>query len=136
MTAGLRAEPDRHTTDLSGDADLCSAVLGEPLTAYLSGADTVTEFRSWLLDPDDEVRRQIVPRLAAARRVILEFRLANMVAMARPWLREVGAAADDAPARLIRAKGDDEATAHTVVQAARAWATRRSGAAGSGGGTV
>ncbi|HEV7965822.1 MAG TPA: hypothetical protein VGP57_24995 [Actinoplanes sp.] len=108
-------------TELSPDADLCSAVLGEQLTAYLAGADSVPEFRSWLTGADDEVRRQIAPRLAAARQVILAFRAENKVTMALPWLREVGAAGDDAPARLIRGKGDDEGTANTVVQAARAW---------------
>jgi hypothetical protein len=71
------------------------------------------------------VRRQISPRLAAARQVILAFRAENRVAMALPWLREVGAAGDDAPARLIRGKGDDEGTANTVVQAARAWVSQR-----------
>jgi hypothetical protein len=119
MTSGLG-------TELSHDADLCSAVLGEQLTAYLAGADTVPEFRSWLAaGTDDEVRRQISPRLAAARQVILAFRAENRVAMALPWLREVGAAGDDAPARLIRGKGDDEGTASTVVQAAKAWVRRR-----------
>lgn len=108
-------------TELSHDADLCSAVLGEQLTAYLAGADSVPEFRSWLTGTDDEVHRQIAPRLAAARQVILAFRAENKVTMALPWLREVGAAGDDAPARLIRGKGDDEGTANTVVQAARAW---------------
>jgi hypothetical protein len=114
MTSGLG-------TELSRDADLCSAVLGEELTAYLAGADTVPEFRSWLAGTDDEVRRQVTTRLAAARQVILAFRAENKVAMALPWLREVGAAGDDAPARLIRGKGDDEGTANTVLQAAKAW---------------
>ena len=118
MTSGLG-------TELSSDADLCSAVLGEQLTAYVAGADSVAEFRSLLAGTDDEVRRQLTPRLAAARHVILAFRAENKVAMARPWLREVGAAGDDAPARLIRAKGDDEGTASTVVQAAKAWVSRR-----------
>jgi hypothetical protein len=118
MTPGLG-------TELSRDADLCSAVLGEHLTAYLAGADSVAELRSWLAGTDDEVRRQLTPRLAAARHVILAFRAENKVAMARPWLREVGAAGDDAPARLIRGKGDDEGTANTVVQAAKAWVRRR-----------
>jgi hypothetical protein len=118
MTSGLG-------TELSRDADICSGVLGEQLTAYLAGADSVAEFRSWLAGTDDEVRRQLTPRLAAARHVILAFRAENKVAMARPWLREVGAAGDDAPARLIRGKGDDEGTASTVVQAAKAWVRRR-----------
>lgn len=111
---------------IAADADLCSAVLGPELTAYLADADTVGDLRSRLTGTDDEARRPTAARLEVACSVILTFRAANRVAMTQPWLREVGAAGDHTPARLIRAKGDDEGTAHLVLHAAREWLARPS----------
>ncbi|GID26895.1 hypothetical protein C8E87_1981 [Paractinoplanes brasiliensis] len=109
--------------DLSRDAKVCAAVLDLALVAYLAGANSLGEYRHWLSE-DSEKRRDVASRLAAARRVIAVFRAENRLALAEPWLREVGAAGD-IPARVIRDKGDDEAIGVMVAEAASQWLKQR-----------
>lgn len=112
------------SADVNRDARLCTEVLGEPLTAYLTGADVLSEYRRWLAG-DDESRRRIAPRLAAGRRVIQAFRADDATAMAQPWIREAGVAGGHMPARLIRDKGDDEAVGADLADAAARWLSAR-----------
>jgi hypothetical protein len=123
MAASMPTATERPVQDVSRDADLCAAVLDPSLIAYLAGARSLGEYRRWL-SGDAETRRRIASRLAAARRVIAVFRAENRLAMAEPWLRELGAA-DDIPARVIRDKGDDEAIGAMVAEAASQWLKQR-----------
>lgn len=119
----ISAEPDRLRIDVAADARLCEAALGEPLAAFLAGAESIAHYRRWLSGGDEELR-PIAPRLAAARRVILVFEAENESALAAAWLREVGAAAE-VPARMIRHKGDDESVGAHLAEAAARWMSRR-----------
>ena len=110
------------TTDLMSDAGLCAAVVGEELTAFVAGAESVGQYRRWL-SGDAAHRRLIIPRLAATRRVLLAFQAQNAVGMAQAWLRDVGAG--EIPARIIRDKGDDEAVGTLLAEAADDWLRRR-----------
>ncbi|MFF5076072.1 hypothetical protein ACFY36_03405 [Actinoplanes sp. NPDC000266] len=103
----------------SADARLCEAVLGELLTAFVAGAESVVQYRTWLTGTDDELRR-IASRLAAARRVILVFQAENETRLVGAWLRDVGSAAE-MPARMIRHKGDDESVGLQLADAAARW---------------
>lgn len=124
MAAQRSSATEHRTAEVLSDVGLCQAVLGEPLTAYLSGADTVGQYRRWLTAGGEEFHRRIAPRLAAARRVILSFRARNEVTMAQPWLREVSVTGD-VPARFIRDKGDDETVGATLAEAAAQWLNER-----------
>jgi hypothetical protein len=115
MAASVSAV-EQPVLDLSGDAEVCAAVLDPYLVAYLAGADSLREYERWL-SGEGEGRRDAAPRLAAARGVIAVFRAENRLALAEPWLRESGEA-DDIPARVIREKGDDEKVGLMVTEAA------------------
>jgi hypothetical protein len=128
MAVELSTESRRQVSDVMSDARLCVAVLGQPLTAYLAGADSLGQYRQWLAD-GDQLCQRIAPRLAAGRRVIMAFRAENEVAIAGPWLREVGPAGD-VPARVIRDKGDDEAVGGVLADAAGQWLNSRSARSG------
>ena len=117
------ADPDRPDADVAADARLCEAALGEPLAAFIAGAESVGQYRSWL-SGCDEVLRPIAARLATARRVILVFDAENQSGLAAAWLRDVGAAAE-VPARMIRHKGDDESVGAHLAEAAATWMSRR-----------
>lgn len=116
-------DTDRLRIEVAADARLCEDALGEPLAAFVAGAESVAHYRSWLAGGDEELR-PIAPRLAAARRVILVFDAENESALAAPWLRDVGAAAE-VPARMIRHKGDDESVGVHLAEAAAKWMSRR-----------
>lgn len=98
---------------------MCAAVLDPSLVAYIAGARSLAEYRSWLTG-DADTHRGIASRLSATRRVIAVFRAENRLAMAEPWLREAGAVGD-IPARVIRDKGDDEAIGGMIAEAASQW---------------
>ncbi len=115
-------DPGIEDADIMSDADLCAAVVGEELTAYVAGAESVGQYRRWLAG-DAGRRRLIAPRLAATRRVLLAFQAENAVGMCQPWLRDVGAAGE-VPARIIRDKGDDEAVGAVLAEAAGDWLRR------------
>jgi hypothetical protein len=118
----------RHDAALTGgagigfsvdeDAELCVAVLGAELTAYLAGAGSVGEFRSWFATrrPCPQVRR----RLAAAAEVVGVFEAANRSAQAAAWLRELDQSGYT-PARVLRLSEGDEASVKALLEAAAAW---------------
>lgn len=115
---------DRLGAEVSADAGLCVAALGEPLTAFVAGAESVAQYREWL-DGTDQLR-PIASRLAATRRVIHVFEVENDFGLALAWLRDVGAAGE-VPARMIRHKGDDESIGQQLADLATKWlAGRRS----------
>lgn len=105
------------------DANLCEIVLGERLTAYLAGADSIGQYRSWLHGDDDQLGR-VASRLAVARRVILTFQIENVAGTAAAWLRGVGGASE-VPADVIRAAGDDETLGTELEQTASKWLSDR-----------
>ena len=109
--------------DVLSDARLCEVVLGEPLTAYLADAESVGQYRNRLFAGGDQLRRA-VPRLAAARRVILAFQIENAVGSAAAWLRGFGSASD-VPARMIREQGDDETLGTELAETAGKWLSDR-----------
>ena len=99
--------------------EICVEVLGDEITAYLAGANSVAEFRGWAAGPvlstDAPVRR-----VTAAAEVIGIFATANRTALAAPWLREVGPAGV-VPARALRESSGDPATVKALHEAAEAW---------------
>jgi hypothetical protein len=105
------------------DAALCEVVLGEALTAYLSGADTVGEYRALLSGEGDQLR-QVANRLAAARRVILTFQVENVAGTAAAWLRGTGSGSE-VPADVIREDGDNETLGAEMEQTAGKWLSDR-----------
>jgi hypothetical protein len=108
------------------DATLCEVVLGESLTAYLSGAESIGQYRAWLGGDGDHLRR-VANRLAAARRVILTFQVENAAGLTAAWLRGVGGA-PEVPADVIREDGDNETLGAEMEQTAGKWLSdRRSG---------
>jgi hypothetical protein len=107
------------SADVVAHARLCVAVLGEDLTAYIAGADSVRELMTWL-GGEETMPVRATPRLAAAAEVIRSFEIHNVVSMVRPWLRELGPGGQP-PARLIRVEGDDESAMKNVFQAATSW---------------
>ncbi|XVU28414.1 hypothetical protein ACQPZJ_15620 [Actinoplanes sp. CA-054009] len=121
-TGAALSAPDKLGVDVAADARLCEAALGEPLTAFVAGAESVVQYRAWRDGTDDE-RRRIASRLAAARRVILVFQIENDTRLAMAWLRDVGSAAE-VPARMIRHKGDDESVGLHLAESAARWLAR------------
>jgi len=116
MTSVVVREGSRHIRD---DVEICVEVLGEELTAYLAGANAVTEFRGWATGPvlssDTPARR-----VSAAAEVIAIFATVNRTALTAPWLREVGPAGI-VPARALRESSGDPATIKALHEAAEAW---------------
>jgi hypothetical protein len=118
----MAADPGIEDADIMSDARLCTAVVGEELTAYVAGAESVGQYRRRLAG-DAGQRARIASRLAATRRVLLAFQAENAVGMCQPWLRDVGADGE-IPARIIRDKGDDEAVGALLAEAAGLWLRR------------
>jgi hypothetical protein len=112
---------ERATTHrpIRDSVELCVEVLGDDLTAYLAGANSVDEFRGWaggpVLPSDPPARR-----VAAAAEVIGIFATVNRTALTAPWLSEVGPAGI-VPARALRESSGDPATAKALHEAAEAW---------------
>ena len=99
--------------------ELCVEVLGDDMTAYLAGANSVGEFRGWAAGPvlgSDAAAR----RVTAAAEVIGIFATVNRTALTAPWLREVGPAGV-VPARALRESSGDAATVKALHEAAEAW---------------
>jgi len=122
MTA-TAVRPMRQPSPLStvsADVEVCAEVLGEDLTAYLAGANSIDEFRSWsagpVLDTDTAARR-----LAAAVELIGIFHTVNRTAQAAPWLSGVGPSGL-VPARALRESTGDPATIKALHEAAEAFA--------------
>ena len=105
------------------DATLCEAVLGEPLTAYLSGADTIGLYRASLGGDGDDLPR-VANRLAAARRVILTFQIENAAGTAAAWLRGIGGT-PEVPADVIREDRGNETLGAEMEQTASKWLSDR-----------
>ena len=110
----------RSATDLSEAAGECVPVLGEDMTAYLAGANSVAQFDGWLAGVAEPAAHTAPLRLSAARQVLRIFAAENLSSYAKEWLRNVGTTGT-APARTIReAIGDDHAV-KDVFLAAAAW---------------
>ncbi|BCJ54290.1 hypothetical protein Asp14428_57650 [Actinoplanes sp. NBRC 14428] len=119
MTATVLDRAGHHTATAGDDAELCVAVLGSELTAYLAGADSVAQFESWFAGParpDSPARR----RLAAAAELITVFETANRTSLAAAWLREVDPAGY-VPARVLRLSEGNDACVKALLETAAAW---------------
>ncbi len=106
---------DQGTESLRAYAATCASVLGEDLTAYVSGVRTPAELDAWTRPgypggPGSLRAAVIRERLKATAELIDAFAAANRVGQLRGWLREVGAAAPGlAPAAAIRQSREDAA---------------------------
>lgn len=119
MTAPVLERVGHHPATVDDHAELCVTALGNELTAYLAGATTVAEFRSWFAAPTRPgyaVRR----RLAAAAEIVSVFETANRTDMAAAWLREVDAEGY-VPARVLRLSEGDETSVKALLETAAAW---------------
>jgi hypothetical protein len=106
-------------SSVAADVEVCDEVLGEDLTAYLAGANSVGEFRSWATGPvlsSDTAAR----RVAAAVELIGVFHTVNRTALAAAWLREVDASGL-VPARALRESAADASTVKALHEAAEAF---------------
>ena len=118
---GMTATALRPLSTVSADVEVCDEVLGEDLTAYLAGANTIDEFRSWSSGPvlgSDSAAR----RLAAAVELISIFHTVNRTAQAASWLREASSSGL-VPARALRESSGDPATVKALHEAAEAFAS-------------
>jgi hypothetical protein len=110
----------RSAYELGEVAGECVPVLGEDMTAYLAGADSVAQFDDWLAGAAEPAARTAPQRLSAVLQVLRIFAAENLSSYAKEWLRNVGSTGT-APARTIReAIGDDHAV-KDVFLAAAAW---------------
>ncbi|GAB7045985.1 hypothetical protein [Catenuloplanes indicus] len=116
------------TIELPVLAGRCAAALGEELTAYLAGADTVAELDAWRAGAPAPDPARTVVRLAAGTELIRIFAAENLLSHLRHWLREMTDTEDGplVPARAIRTAGTDIQPIKTVLQAAHFWVTERS----------
>jgi hypothetical protein len=106
--------------DLRVAAVECVPVLGEDMTAYLAGADSVAQFEGWLAGISEPAARTAPSRLSTVLQVLHIFAADNLSSYVKEWLRNVGAGGS-APARTIReAVGDDHAV-KDVLHAATTW---------------
>jgi hypothetical protein len=111
--------------DLAGYTRRLAAVLGDDLTAYVAGADSIGQLDIWVSSRDVTVRQRVLRRLIAAGDVIRIFSADNLLSFARPWLREVGPAGQPAPARLLRRHGEDHRAVKHVLHSATQWVGER-----------
>jgi hypothetical protein len=118
MTLTATASRPSLQGSVQADVEVCDEVLGEELTAYLAGANSVGEFRSWadgpVLSSDPAARR-----VAAAVELIGAFHTVNRTALAASWLREVDGSGL-VPARALRESTGDATTVkalHETVEA-------------------
>jgi hypothetical protein len=118
---GVDGAPD----DLAGYTRQLAAVLGEDLTAYVAGADSIGQLDTWVLSRDASVRQRVLRRVLAAGDVIRIFSADNLLSFARPWLREIGPGGQPAPARLLRRHADDHHAVKDVLNAATDWVDHR-----------
>jgi hypothetical protein len=102
----------------------CLAALGLELTAYVAGADSTVQFSTWM-ERAAEMPERARQRLAAAAEVVRVFASDNLVSMAGPWLREVGAGGEPPPATAIRDSGDEDRRVGHLIDAAIAWVAGR-----------
>ncbi|OJF12503.1 hypothetical protein EDD30_5056 [Couchioplanes caeruleus] len=119
MTATVLERVGHHPATVDDHAEVCVTALGNELTAYLAGATTVAEFRSWFAAPTRPgyaVRR----RLAAAAEIVSVFESANHTDLAAAWLREVDAEGY-VPARVLRLSEGDETSVKALLETAAAW---------------
>jgi hypothetical protein len=113
---GMTATALRPLSTVSADVEVCDEVLGEDLTAYVAGANTIDEFRSWSSGPvlgSDPAAR----RLAAVVELIGIFHTVNRTAQVAPWLREAGPSGL-VPARALRESSGDPATVKALHESA------------------
>ncbi|MFG1602897.1 hypothetical protein [Actinoplanes sp. NPDC049265] len=118
MTA-TALRPVSVASEVSAQVEVCDDVLGEDLTAYLAGANTIGEFRSWAAGPvlsSDTAAR----RVAAAVELITVFHTVNRTALAAAWLREMDASGL-VPARALRESSADPTTVKALHEAAGAF---------------
>lgn len=107
--------------DLAAYTRRLAAVLGDDLTAYVAGADSIGQLDTWVTSRDITVRQRVLRRMVATGDVIRIFSADNLLSFARPWLREVGPAGQPAPARLLRRHADDHHAVRDVLHAATKW---------------
>jgi hypothetical protein len=107
-------------TELGEAAGECVPVLGEDMTAYLAGADSVAQFESWLAGIPEPAAHTAPLRLSAVLQVLRIFAADNLSSYAKEWLRNVGASGA-APARTIREAAGDDHAVKDVFHAATAW---------------
>jgi hypothetical protein len=101
-------------------AGRCMPVLGEGMTAYLAGADSIAQFEDWLAGAAGPAACSAPIRLSAAAEVLGIFAADNLSLYAKEWLRNVDAEGAT-PARTIRVAADDDHAVKAVLQAASAW---------------
>ena len=116
---------DGAPDDLAGYTRQLAAVLGEDLTAYMAGADSIGQLDVWVSGRDPSVRQRVLRRMLAAGDVIRIFSADNMLSFARPWLREIGPGGRPAPARQLRRDADDHHAVKDVLNAATEWVDHR-----------
>lgn len=119
MTATALRPSLLRESEVSANVEVCDEVLGEDLTAYLAGANTIGEFRSWCAGPvlsTDTAAR----RLSAAVELIGIFLAVNRTSQAASWLREAGPGGL-VPARALRESTADPATVKALHEAAEAF---------------
>lgn len=102
-------------------AELCTAVLGADLTAYLAGAGSVDELHRWRRDPA-AADPLFCTRVAAAADVVDTFAAYNRISLAGAWLRGVDPQLG-IPARVLRFAAADRTAIKDLVAAATAAAS-------------
>jgi hypothetical protein len=110
----------RRATDLGAAAGECVPLLGEDMTAYLAGANSVAQFEGWLAGIAEPAARTAPLRLSAVLQVLRIFAAENLSSYAKEWLRNVGANGT-APARTIREAIADDHAVKDVFHAAAVW---------------
>jgi hypothetical protein len=111
--------PSETRDELAGYAELCRAVLGPDLTAFLTGGVAAAELGDGSDVIEETSGRQVRDRLRLTAEVIEIFAAVNQVSLVVAWLREVGAVSGESssPAELIREASDDT-SAKPVIEAA------------------
>jgi hypothetical protein len=108
-----RAQPDSTAWDVAWLVDRCTAVLGRPLTAYITATSSVAELETraarGVSTPDPDFSHG---RLQATAEIIEIFAAANRATLTGAWLRQVAAITGDPrpPAAVLRASADITAT--------------------------
>ncbi|MDR7276448.1 hypothetical protein [Catenuloplanes atrovinosus] len=117
--------PLHSTIELPVLAGRCAAALGDELTAYLAGADTVAELDAWCAGLPAPDPGHTIVRLAAGTELIRIFAAENLLSHLRHWLREMIDTEDGpiVPATAIRTATTDVQPIKTVLHAAHVWVT-------------
>jgi hypothetical protein len=115
----VEAAPPR--TDVRVVAERVCVLVGRRLTAYLAGADSVSEFNAVVDGRLPDAAFAYLPRLELVLQVADMFRTAKSVTLLRAWLRDVDPDFKDrCPADLIR-DAADEFVLHQLRASAEAY---------------